>query len=865
MNLIHEAARGERFITLTIIPWSCRRKTELNLPNRSIIISFIILILLSLVSVACCELTISTSTGDASGSSGYSESLGAKINDQIHENTALAGSSLRQSFAGSGSKAETFSVTNNAGDHADVGFDIKKSKSYSGSYTLSPETVNYAMATEKLNVNKADLIHAFANAESRDGNSATADVQLTKGSLIGYTNSAYATLGEATTSQNFRSSVFAQVEGTQIKVDNQAFHGNGYISRAAFWNIGTSGSIAKYSGSAIATQLASSAIQDFTASGDHFLATGATFHTLVPAILSSYGSSGSYGDFINANNMHISIAVMRNGEKSEADYYSSGTAKVAEVSMSASYYEDDHVYDANTQGKWYDGNGEFSGNAKTVKAATSSMDMTTNSDQIETDTVTQKTTFLTDHSSMAEGGSRINNIITGNDVSRFQGHLYAFAYPENVNHLGQEEYGSTNSIGVKGKGITTASGRGWGTPDILTGSYQNFRAVDLRVLDPVSGTAISTTNNIWEVPARTQLPTQKVPLGIKTMYSNNKLKKTSGGQGVDVAVIDTGVDTLHPDIVMRMADYADASGVVEYGDSRADPVGHGTHVVGILAADGGFDGNGIWGMAPQVNLHVYNVNEYANGVLTGNLDDNAISNAIYRATDLGCDIISMSLGSQTTSATYSDAIKYASDNGVLIIAASGNGIPNDSPEINYPARDDNVIAVGAVDNAGKNAAWWSSPGDVDFAAPGVDVYSTYPTWDGSYALDTGTSMATPHISGLAARLWSSLRFTPNPLLSEADLVNVYMEGMAKDVTTVDTKLFYDASSFKGTWVDSNGVSHDGIDYYAGSNSPLSGAPLQYYQTLSAYLNKNTKKAMTISKGKDCLTGLGVPTLPKGTQ
>jgi hypothetical protein len=178
-----------------------RRNIELTFPNRSIMVSFIIL--LSLVSVACGELKINVFTGDTSGSSGYTESLGAKINDQIHESTTLTGSSLSQSFKSNGDKTETFSVTNSAGDHAEVGFDIKNSKSYSGSYTLSPETASYALATEKLDVNTADSIHAFANANSRDGYTAGSGVDVTKGSLIRYTNSAYATLGEATTKQSW--------------------------------------------------------------------------------------------------------------------------------------------------------------------------------------------------------------------------------------------------------------------------------------------------------------------------------------------------------------------------------------------------------------------------------------------------------------------------------------------------------------------------------------------------------------------------------------------------------------------------------------------------------------------------------------
>ncbi|MHB8118329.1 MAG: hypothetical protein ACYDHX_06355 [Methanothrix sp.] len=182
------------------------------------------IILLSLVSVACGELKISVSTGDTSGSSGYTESLGAKINDQIYESTTLAGSTLSQSFKGNGDKAETFSVTNNAGDHAEVGFDIENSKSYSGSYTLSPKTVKYAQATEKLDVNAADSIYAFAYASTRDRyENAFLSLSITKGSLVGYSNSAYATLGKATVTQKMKS---ASVES--IWVNEKAGKGLNY-------------------------------------------------------------------------------------------------------------------------------------------------------------------------------------------------------------------------------------------------------------------------------------------------------------------------------------------------------------------------------------------------------------------------------------------------------------------------------------------------------------------------------------------------------------------------------------------------------------------------------------------------------------
>jgi hypothetical protein len=180
--------------------------------------------LLSLVSIACGELRISASTGDASGSSGYTETLGAKINDLVLESTALAGSSLSQSFKGSGDKGETFSVTNKAGDYAGVGFDIKNSNSYSGSYTLSPETAKYAQATEALNVNIADSIYAFASATTRDDyENAFLDLSITKGSLVGYANSAYATMGKASVNQKMKSA-----SGESIWINEEAGKGADY-------------------------------------------------------------------------------------------------------------------------------------------------------------------------------------------------------------------------------------------------------------------------------------------------------------------------------------------------------------------------------------------------------------------------------------------------------------------------------------------------------------------------------------------------------------------------------------------------------------------------------------------------------------
>jgi hypothetical protein len=192
-----------------------RRNARLTFVKRSIIVSFVML--LCLVAVACGELRINVYTVDASGCSGYSESFGAKINDEIQESTTLDGSCLSNTFEGSGNKAKTFSVTNRNGDRAKVGFEIINSKSYSGSYMLSPKTADYAQATEKLDVSNADLIYAFAKAVNRDGIAAGTSIHVIKGSskwcsLKEYSNNAYADEYNANAWQNINSASGENIE-----------------------------------------------------------------------------------------------------------------------------------------------------------------------------------------------------------------------------------------------------------------------------------------------------------------------------------------------------------------------------------------------------------------------------------------------------------------------------------------------------------------------------------------------------------------------------------------------------------------------------------------------------------------------------
>ncbi len=268
---------------------------------------------------------------------------------------------------------------------------------------------------------------------------------------------------------------------------------------------------------------------------------------------------------------------------------------------------------------------------------------------------------------------------------------------------------------------------------------------------------------------RTHTPTEQLPWGIETIYRNTGAIPT-GGSGVKVAILDTGVNEDHFDLKNRIVECKDfTKGPKAKNNSCQDDNGHGTHVAGTVLADGGSDGLGIYGIAPEASLMAYKV--CASACWT---DD--IAKAIDTAGKNGADIISMSLGGDSESSLIRDAINRNLH--VLIIAAAGNDGPDDG-SIDYPGANNNVIAVGALDSS-LNVPTWSSRGindgdgiieekEVEVAAPGVSIYSTWN--DGSYNTISGTSMATPHVSGLAAKVWQGT----------ASDTRAYLHGLTTDV------------------------------------------------------------------------------------
>lgn len=226
--------------------------------------------------------------------------------------------------------------------------------------------------------------------------------------------------------------------------------------------------------------------------------------------------------------------------------------------------------------------------------------------------------------------------------------------------------------------------------------------------------------------------------GLQTTQTNLAWDVAKGSSSQEIAVIDTGVDYTHPDLdgkVIKGYDFVDND------NAPMDANGHGTHVAGIAAAETN-NGAGISGTAPNTKVLAVRVLD-AEG--SGTLDD--IAAGIRYAADNGAEVINMSLGCDCNTTALENAVNYAWNKGVVIVAAAGNDNTSTTFE---PASYTNVIAVGAVNNSDRKASFSNYGTWVDVVAPGVSIASTYP--GNQYVYMDGTSMASPFVAGLAALL-----------------------------------------------------------------------------------------------------------------
>jgi len=215
---------------------------------------------------------------------------------------------------------------------------------------------------------------------------------------------------------------------------------------------------------------------------------------------------------------------------------------------------------------------------------------------------------------------------------------------------------------------------------------------------------------------------------------------TVGDPSVLVAVIDTGIDWDHPDLADNYVDLG--YDWVHMDPDPMDDNGHGTHCAGIIAAAIN-NSIGIAGLAQISIMAEKGLDAYGSGW------EDDLASAIIHAVDQGADILSNSWGGYGASELIHEAVIYAYDHDVLVIAAAGNDATSTKF---YPAAYDGVLAVTATDRY-DDPAWFTNFGDwVELAAPGVDIYST--VWNDSYTYKSGTSMATPHVAGVAALILS---------------------------------------------------------------------------------------------------------------
>ena len=242
-----------------------------------------------------------------------------------------------------------------------------------------------------------------------------------------------------------------------------------------------------------------------------------------------------------------------------------------------------------------------------------------------------------------------------------------------------------------------------------------------------------------EVPNDPEFPNQ---WGLAKVDAPGAWGTTHGENNVDVAIIDTGINGNHPDIGGKVVVSVDCTASSICPSANAvDPYGHGTHVAGIVTAQTN-NGVGIAGSSWEGRL-----------MSVKGLDDNGsgyyswIANAIIWATDNGAEVINLSLSGGSYSRTLRNAVNYAWNNGVVVVAAAGN---RGNTYRNYPASFSNSIATAATDSNDAKASFSTYGSWVDVAAPGVSIISTYK--DG-YAYMSGTSMAAPHVAGLAALLF----------------------------------------------------------------------------------------------------------------
>jgi len=237
------------------------------------------------------------------------------------------------------------------------------------------------------------------------------------------------------------------------------------------------------------------------------------------------------------------------------------------------------------------------------------------------------------------------------------------------------------------------------------------------------------------------------------------LWKETQGEGIKVGVLDTGIALEHPDLRPAILEARDFT---RSPSAAYDAQGHGTHVSGIIAARR--NARGIVGVAPAAKIIMAKV---LNDEGAGTSQD--IVAGIRWAVETGADILSMSLGSPEPDEEIHQALLLAISKGIFVITAAGNEGP-ELDTVGYPAGFPEMIAVGSIDRRKRLSRFSSRGRQVDVVAPGDEITSCYPPR--GYAVLSGTSMATPFVSGVVALAVAKHRKMggKTPLRTQQDLI-----------------------------------------------------------------------------------------------
>merc|ERR1719491_1524801 len=279
-----------------------------------------------------------------------------------------------------------------------------------------------------------------------------------------------------------------------------------------------------------------------------------------------------------------------------------------------------------------------------------------------------------------------------------------------------------------------------------------------------------------------ELDRKRYPMAESTPYGIGSVRAESVSDSAvsnrKMCIIDSGYDLGHPDLA------SDPSIVTGYegpfstaGPWSSDGCGHGTHVAGTIAAIGSND-QGVVGVNRNGQLKLHIVRIFGENCVWA--WGSSLVAAMNECVDAGADVVNMSLGGSWPSAVEeAAAARITNDDGVLLVAAAGND-GNDS--YSYPASYSSIMSVAAVDSNNDHVYFSQYNDEVDIAAPGWGTESTCPS--SSYCTKSGTSMASPHVAGVAALVWSLYPSKTNLEIREA------LEQSAEDFGTAGRDNYY---------------------------------------------------------------------------